>query len=87
MERDNLIEALEGIQLVKKVYPTDANFVLVEVTDANKIYSHLVERKIIVRNRNSVINNCLRITVGSNEENKRLISEIKQIENEKSTIY
>jgi histidinol-phosphate aminotransferase len=86
-ERDILIEALKGIQLVKKIYPTDANFVLVEVADANGIYSQLVERKIIVRNRNSVINNCLRITVGSNEENKRLISEIKQIENEKSTIY
>ena len=59
--------------LVKRVYPSDANFILIEVEDADLVYAHLVLKKIVVRNRNAVIKNCLRITIGTFVENKYLI--------------
>ena len=78
-ERTVLIQELNKIPLVQHVYPTDANFVLVKVTDANAIYKYLTEKGVIVRNRSSVslcFNN-LRITVGTPEENKVLLQELK----------
>jgi len=77
-ERANLINKLEQLPLVQHIYPTDANFVLVKVNDANEIYQNLVDKGIIVRNRNSVslCNGCLRITVGTLEENKILLEEL-----------
>lgn len=68
---------LRSIQIVKKVYPSDGNFLLVEVSDANKVYDCLTEQKIVVRNRNSVIKNCLRITIGSVEENIKLLNALQ----------
>ncbi len=73
-EREKLIINLSVLPIVKKIYPSDANFILVEVDDANKLYETLVEAKVITRNRNSVVKNCLRITVGSEEENERLLT-------------
>jgi histidinol-phosphate aminotransferase len=67
------------LAVVKKIYPSDANFLLVEMTNANKIYNELVNRKVITRNRHSVIENCIRITVGSPEENQKLIDALKKI--------
>ena len=67
---------LSKIELVKKVYLSDANFLLIEVSDANKIYNDLVAKKIITRNRNSLVKNCIRITVGTPEENQILIKEL-----------
>jgi histidinol-phosphate aminotransferase len=66
---------------VKKLYPTDANFILTEVTDANQIYKHLVEQGIIVRNRNNVTmcNGCLRITIGTPAENDELLEALKKM--------
>ncbi|MBV6878246.1 histidinol-phosphate transaminase [Epilithonimonas ginsengisoli] len=78
-EKKLLIENLEQLELVKKIYPTDANFVLIEVGNADLIYKKLVEENVIIRNRNSVIKNCLRITVGSPEENLKLIEDLKSI--------
>jgi histidinol-phosphate aminotransferase len=72
-ERKKLIASLSSLPIVKKIYPSDANFILVEVDDANKLYETLVAAKVITRNRNSVVRNCLRITVGSVEENKGLL--------------
>jgi histidinol-phosphate aminotransferase len=72
-ERKKLIGSLSTLPIVKKIYPSDANFILIEVDDANILYETLVEAKVITRNRNSVVRNCLRITVGSEEENERLI--------------
>jgi histidinol-phosphate aminotransferase len=72
-ERKNLVENLSSSSVVKKIYPSDANFILVEVDDANKLYETLVAAKVITRNRNGVKKNCLRITVGSEEENSRLL--------------
>lgn len=63
---------------IEKVYPSDANFLLIKVANANFLYNELTGRNIIVRNRSSVINNCLRITVGTKEENDELIKAIKE---------
>jgi histidinol-phosphate aminotransferase len=74
-ERTRLIEALKQFDMVEKVYPTDANFILVKVPDANAVYRYLVEHSIIVRNRNTVslCEGCLRITVGVESENELLL--------------
>ena len=79
VQRAFLQSELAKITLVKKIYPTDANFMLVEVEDADKIYAALVKQKVITRNRNGVVKNCIRITVGSEMENLQLIKSLKQI--------
>ncbi len=70
---------LPNIASVIKIYPSDANFLLVELTDANKVYNELVNQKVITRNRNSLVKNCIRITVGSPAENQKLIDAFKRI--------
>lgn len=77
-ERSVLIDSLQKLKLVQHIYPTDANFVLVRVDNANAVYQYLVNKSIIVRNRNTVTlcNECLRITVGTPEENKILLEEL-----------
>ena len=80
-ERTKLIESLQTISIVQHIYPTDSNFVLVKVNDANATYNYLVEKGIIVRNRSSVslCLGCLRITVGTSEENNALIQALNSI--------
>jgi len=78
-ERTKLKEALSKLEIVKKIYLTDANFLLVEVDDANKTYQYLIEQKVIIRNRNTQIKNCIRITIGTPEENERLITTLNTI--------
>ena len=79
-ERTRLIQNLQELSLVKHIYPTDANFVLIKVEDANALYRYLIEKSIVVRNRNSVTlcQGCLRITVGTPEENDALILEMRK---------
>jgi histidinol-phosphate aminotransferase len=81
-ERTILIQALEKLPLVQHIYPSDANFVLVKVPDANAVYHYLVDKSIIVRNRNSVslCMGCIRITVGTPEENRILLKELMQFQ-------
>ena len=76
-ERALLEKELAQLPLVHRIYPSDANFLLVEVDDADKLYNHLVSQKVIVRNRSSVVRNCLRITVGTPEENRILLEELR----------
>ncbi len=76
-EREFLVEELEKLPIVEKIYPSDANFLLVQVSDANSIYKQLVNKKIITRNRHSQIDNCIRITVGTPNENRMLLAELK----------
>ena len=78
-QRTALTQALRELPFVEKIYPTDAHFLLVKVTDANAVYQYLVQKGIIVRNRNTVslCLGCLRITVGTKEENEVLIGELK----------
>lgn len=78
-ERDRLAEMLKNMRITEKVYPSDANFLLVKVKDANYIYNYLIDKNIIVRNRSSVIENCIRITVGKPGENKKLINALMSI--------
>lgn len=80
-QRPLLAGELKKLTLVKKVYPSDANFLLVRVEDADQTYRLLLEKGIIVRNRSriSLCNNCLRITVGKSEENRLLIEALKGV--------
>lgn len=80
-ERNFLKDRLEKLALTKHVYPSDANFLLVEVNDAKKIYNDLVKKGIIVRDRSNVIlcDDCIRITVGTKEENKILIEALEKL--------
>ncbi|MFZ1976451.1 MAG: histidinol-phosphate transaminase [Bacteroidota bacterium] len=80
-ERKWLAGQIAILPRVRNVYPSDANFLLVRCTGAAEIYSALAEKNIIVRNRSTepLLNNCLRITVGTHEENEALISTWKEI--------
>lgn len=80
-ERTRLQNALPKLACVRKVYPTDANFILTDVGDANAVYSTLMKKGVIVRNRTNVTlcEGCLRITVGTSEENDTLLSVLKEI--------
>jgi histidinol-phosphate aminotransferase len=79
-ERQTLLQSLSLLPICKKVYPTDANFVLVKVTDADGIYRYLVQKGVVVRNRSHVhlCGDCLRITVGTKDENTKLLSALRQ---------
>lgn len=79
--RTQLLAALEKITFIKKIFPTDANFILVKVDDANLRYQQLLEKGIVVRNRTTQLHcgNCLRFTVGTTEENKTLIDALKSL--------
>lgn len=78
-ERGYLEAAFAKLPCTVKMYPSNANFFLVRVTDAVKIYNYLVGQGIIVRNRHSVTlcGNCLRVTVGTRIENNKLIEALK----------
>lgn len=80
-ERSLLIEKLKETSIVKKIYPSDANFLLVEVDDADKRYDELIAKGIVVRNRSNQIqcDNCLRFTVGTPEENRELVNTLKSL--------
>ena len=86
--KENLNEILEqrtfleiellNFSFVKKIYPSDANFLLVEVENADQLYNYLVDEKIIIRNRNKVVENCVRITIGNAEENQKLLRSLEK---------
>jgi histidinol-phosphate aminotransferase len=80
-ERINLVEKLNKIKCVIKVFPSNSNFILVEFDDANKIYNQLIDNKIVVRNRSNIegCNNCLRITVGTPKQNEILIKTLNNL--------
>ncbi|TRW27312.1 histidinol-phosphate transaminase [Flavobacterium zepuense] len=78
-EREKMLLELQNICLIKKIYPSETNFILIEVTDADGIYNALTSQNIIIRNRNKVIRNCLRLTVGSPEENAALLTALQNI--------
>ncbi|MGO2102498.1 MAG: hypothetical protein ACTH3E_05565 [Psychroflexus halocasei] len=73
---------LLSLNYVEKVYPSDANFILVKVDDANKRYHELLNFGIVVRNRTNLemYENCLRISVGNPQENQKLIYVLKEID-------
>ena len=73
-EKERLSGELKKNPVIQKVYPSDANFVLIKVEDSAKLYNYLVDNRIVVRNRHSVIENCIRITVGTRSENNKLLT-------------
>lgn len=78
-ERKHMIPCLMELPIVKQVYPSSANFLLVKVTNADAIYKYLVDRGIIVRNRSRITlcQDALRITIGSKEENNELLGALR----------
>ncbi|MDB5285050.1 MAG: histidinol-phosphate transaminase [Bacteroidota bacterium] len=80
-EGTRLVTSLQAMPLVEKIFPSDANFLLVKVADPVKIYGQLVDGGIIVRNRNNITlcEGCLRITVGTPQQNEILITALQQI--------
>ena len=75
-QRQAMAEQLAALPIVEKIFPSDANFLLARVTDADGIYNYLCNRGIVVRNRNNVplCKGCIRFTVGTAEENTNLIN-------------
>jgi histidinol-phosphate aminotransferase len=80
-EREALLEVLKEVKFVEKIYPTEANFILVKVDDANERYNELISKGIVIRNRTTqpLCENCLRLTVGTNSENIKLIKALKEL--------
>jgi histidinol-phosphate aminotransferase len=77
-EKEKLVSALEKLDIVKRIYASETNFILVEFSNATHIYDQLAAKSIIVRNRHSAIPNCLRITIGQASENEQLIEILKK---------
>lgn len=80
-ERKQLKDKLEQLKIVRQVYESEANFLLTKFTDAQKVYKQLADQDIIIRYRGNQphCENCLRITVGTPDENERLISALKKL--------
>jgi histidinol-phosphate aminotransferase len=81
-ERELLIQAITSLKCVRRVYSSDANFILVAVIDAPFYYQALLAKGIVVRLRHPEIEHCLRITIGTPMENERLIQIFKQLDYE-----
>lgn len=89
-ERNKLMESLARTIFVEKIYPSDANFILIKVDDANFRYQQFIKNGIVVRNRSNqpMCENCLRISIGTKEENEKVIEFLKTLNDaEKSIIY
>ncbi|RYZ23977.1 MAG: histidinol-phosphate transaminase [Chitinophagaceae bacterium] len=82
-EREVLARGLASVPGVQRIFPTDANFILVRIADATKVYEYLRDKGIIVRNRSNVLlcDDCLRITVGTPEQNQQLITTLNAYPN------
>jgi histidinol-phosphate aminotransferase len=79
VQREELLKVLLHVEYVEKIYPTEANFILIKVDDANKRYDELIAKGIVIRNRTTqpLCENCLRLTIGTEKENKKLIEALK----------
>ncbi len=80
-ERNKLIDSLNELSFIIKVYPSDSNFILIKVDDADLRYKQLIEKGIVLRNRSKELlcDNCLRITIGNPYENELLIKNFKEL--------
>ncbi|HEX8576366.1 MAG TPA: histidinol-phosphate transaminase [Flavobacterium sp.] len=80
-EKERITGRLAALDFVQKVYPTDANFILIKVDDATKRYRQLLEKNIVIRNRSTqpLCENCLRITIGTATENDNLIKALQSL--------
>ena len=80
-QRSALLKVLIDVKFVEKIYPTEANFILIKVDDANKRYDELIAKGIVIRNRTTqpLCNNCLRLTIGTESENALLIKALTEL--------
>ncbi len=80
-ERTELLQVLDKVSFVEKIYATEANFILIKVDDANKRYNELIAKGIVIRNRTTqpLCENTLRLTIGTQEENKKLMKALEEI--------
>ena len=80
-QKKYLNQTLKEISFIEKIYPSDANFILIKVDNANERYQQFIKKGIVIRNRNNddLCQNCLRITVGTEEENEKLINILKSL--------
>ena len=80
-QRESLLKVLDQVKFVSKIYPTEANFVLIKVDDANKRYNELIAKGIVIRNRTTqpLCENTLRLTIGTAQENKKLMDALLAI--------
>jgi histidinol-phosphate aminotransferase len=85
--RNQLSKDLLKINFVEKVYPSDSNFLLVKVDDSNRRYAQLIDKELVIRNRTNepLCKNCIRITVGTQEENKYLLKSMAYLDAEKNS--
>jgi histidinol-phosphate aminotransferase len=81
IQREDLLKVLDKVKFVSKIYPTEANFVLIKVDDATKRYNELIAKGIVIRNRTTqpLCENTLRLTIGTAEENQKLMEALKSI--------
>jgi len=77
MQRELLITFLKGIKFVNRIYPTQANFILAEFENAEYVFATLQKQGIIIRNRTDQVKGCLRITIGTPEQNQILLNTLK----------
>ena len=82
-QREDVLKQLLEVNFIHEVFASDANFILIKVDDANKRYDQLLNKGIVIRNRSSqpLCDNCLRITIGTEEENNQLINVLKSMQN------
>jgi histidinol-phosphate aminotransferase len=80
-QRNYLMKSLSSLDIVEKIHPSDANFLLVQFRDSQRIFQSLLDEGIIVRDRSGMIHckDCLRITVGTDEENRMLIDTLQSL--------
>ena len=81
-ERSSILNELKSLSFVKKIFPSQANFILIRVENANKLYDFLIECGIVIRNRTTVslLKNCLRISIGTPVENQKLFKTLKDFQ-------
>jgi histidinol-phosphate aminotransferase len=81
VQRELLLKVLHEVNFVSKIYPTEANFILIKVDNANQRYDELIAKGIVIRNRTTqpLCENTLRLTVGTEEENKKLIDALQSL--------
>jgi histidinol-phosphate aminotransferase len=80
-QRELLLKVLDEVRFVSKIYPTEANFILIKVDNANQRYDELIAKGIVIRNRTTqpLCENTLRLTIGTSEENQKLIAALKSL--------
>jgi histidinol-phosphate aminotransferase len=80
-QREQLLKVLSEVSFVSFIYPTEANFILIKVDNANQRYDELIAKGIVIRNRTTqpLCENTLRLTIGTAEENQKLIAALKSL--------